>query len=189
MSINKYFIKIPNDIKVFYDSKEQLLILISGSRRKTLKLKVEIHVLSLNHLIFVTNNIVEKSVILSRDKSKVIQNLTVSLIKQLIIEMVYTVHSKLALVGVGYRASLIEIVNNQLNLQLGFSHSVYFKIPKYINIVVIKSTKLILFGDCNYSELKQISASIRDCKIPEPYKGKGILYDNENITLKRGKKI
>ena len=48
---------------------------------------------------------------------------------------------------------------------------------------------LFLFGDCSYDKLTQTAAQIRSFKRPEPYKGKGILYDQEKILLKKGKKI
>lgn len=189
MSISKYFIKVPNAVKALYNSENQLLVLIGNSKVKSLKLKVKIHIFTSNHSIFVTNDVIEETSVLSHNKSKAIQSLTITLIKQLITDMVHTVYSKLILTGVGYKAFLVELINNQLNLQLGYSHPIYFRIPERMNIVIIKSTKLILFGDYDYSKLRQISASIRECKTPEPYKGKGISYDNENIILKRGKKV
>ena len=52
-----------------------------------------------------------------------------------------------------------------------------------------KFTKLFIFGNCSLENLTQTVAQIRACKLPEPYKGKGILYDTEKISLKKGKKI
>ena len=75
-----------------------------------------------------------------------------------------------------------------LNFKLGYSHQIFFKIPRNLNVFCLKSTKLFVSGLSN-SYVNQIAALIRSYKTPEPYKGKGILYENEKIILKEGKKI
>ena len=67
-------------------------------------------------------------------------------------------------------------------------HPIYFKIPLKTKIFSLKLTKLFLYG-YSYQELTSTASKIRVNKAPEPYKGKGILYENEQITLKEGKKI
>lgn len=120
---------------------------------------------------------------------KSIQGTTVSLIKQIILEISVLLCSKLKLIGVGYRAFPIEIFNNQLlHLRLGYSHQIYFKIPENLTISCIKTTNLFIFGN-SYQFIYQIAAIIRSYKVPEPYKGKGILYENEKIAIKEGKKV
>jgi large subunit ribosomal protein L6 len=74
-----------------------------------------------------------------------------------------------------------------LHFKLGYSHYVYFKIPKNLEIFCLKANKLFILGD-SYSFVNQVAALVRSFKIPEPYKGKGIIYTTEKITLKEGKK-
>lgn len=96
---------------------------------------------------------------------------------------------KLNLVGVGYRA----ILNNEnhqkiIQLRLGYCHSVYFKIPSGIIVHCPKPSKIIILGNCQYS-VNNFAFKIRSYRKPDPYKGKGVLYSNETIILKEGKKL
>ena len=125
----------------------------------------------------------------SLKSSKKLQGTIVSKIKQAIIEVSYTLYNKLNFVGVGYRVFAHEKLQNQIYLKLGYSHLVYFKIPNDLNSFCQKFTKLFLFGNCSFDSLTHTAAQIRSCKLPEPYKGKGILYNQEKIVLKKGKKI
>ncbi len=85
--------------------------------------------------------------------------------------------------GIGYRA---EVKGETLGMTLGFSHPVSFPIPKGIKIAVEKQTKLTITGSSK-ELVGQVAASIRGLRPPEPYKGKGIKYDNEVIQRKEGK--
>ena len=120
---------------------------------------------------------------------KKLQGTTVAQIKQILIELSYKLFNKLVLVGVGYRAFVYEKMETQLYFKLGYSHLVYFRIPTDLQIFCQKTTKLFLFGDSSLNLLTQTAAQIRSCKVPEVYKGKGILYDKEKITIKKGKKV
>ncbi len=91
---------------------------------------------------------------------------------------------KLELVGVGYRAA---VQGKTLNLTLGFSHPVNFPIPEGITIESPSVTEVIIKG-IDRQKVGQVAAEIRDIRPPEPYKGKGVKYANEQITLKEGKK-
>lgn len=127
----------------------------------------------------------------NRDKKKIkaLKLTTISLIKQLLIETTALMYQKLKLIGVGYRAFPVEnFENHLLLLRLGYSHPIYFKIPKQTNIFSLKLTKLFLYGS-SYKQLTLTTSRLRLNKTPEPYKGKGILYDNETIILKEGKKV
>ena len=96
---------------------------------------------------------------------------------------------RLALVGVGSKAVLLEISNiNILHLKLGYSHNIFIKVPKTLQIFCLKANKFFIKGD-SYTFVTQIAAVIRSYKVPEPYKGKGILYSTEKVELKEGKKI
>jgi large subunit ribosomal protein L6 len=91
---------------------------------------------------------------------------------------------KLELVGVGYRAA---VQGKALNLTLGFSHPVNFPIPAGISIETPSQTEIIIKGT-DRQKVGQTAAEIRNIRPPEPYKGKGVRYQNEQITLKEGKK-
>ena len=96
---------------------------------------------------------------------------------------------KLNLVGVGYRALLINESNQKfLQLRLGYCHSVYLKIPSGIIVHCPKPSKIIILGKCQYS-INNFAFKIRSYRKPDPYKGKGVLYSNETILLKEGKKL
>jgi large subunit ribosomal protein L6 len=91
---------------------------------------------------------------------------------------------KLELVGVGFRAS---VQGKALNLALGFSHPVSYPIPEGITIETPSQTEITIKG-IDAQKVGQVAAEIRDIRPPEPYKGKGVRYANEQITLKEGKK-
>ena len=91
---------------------------------------------------------------------------------------------KLELVGVGFRAA---VQGKALNLSLGFSHPVSYPIPEGISIETPSQTEILIKG-IDAQKVGQVAAEIRDVRPPEPYKGKGVRYANEQITLKEGKK-
>jgi large subunit ribosomal protein L6 len=90
---------------------------------------------------------------------------------------------KLQLIGVGYRA-LVE--GNEVVLNLGFSHPVKMPIPNGIKVKVDENTRITVSG-YDKSEIGQFAASIRKWRPPEPYKGKGIKYEDEVVRRKEGK--
>jgi len=91
---------------------------------------------------------------------------------------------KLELVGVGYRAA---VQGKALNLTLGFSHPVVYPVPEGITIETPSQTEVLIKGiDCQ--KVGQVAAEIRGYRPPEPYKGKGVRYSGEKISLKEGKK-
>lgn len=91
---------------------------------------------------------------------------------------------KLELVGVGFRA---QMAGKTLNLTLGFSHPVNVPVPEGITIETPSQTEIIIKG-IDLQKVGQVAAEIRDIRPPEPYKGKGVRYAGEQITLKEGKK-
>ena len=94
-------------------------------------------------------------------------------------------HEKiLELSGVGFRAN---IKGENLNLQIGFSHDVNFKIPKDIKITVEKQTTIKING-VDKDLVSKISADIKNLKPVEPYKAKGIKEKNQFVLRKEGKK-
>jgi len=91
---------------------------------------------------------------------------------------------KLELVGVGFRAA---VQGKNLNLTLGFSHPVVYTVPEGITIETPSQTEIMVKG-MDRQRVGQTAAEIRDIRPPEPYKGKGVRYSDEKISLKEGKK-
>jgi large subunit ribosomal protein L6 len=91
---------------------------------------------------------------------------------------------KLTLVGVGYRA---QASGDTLNLTLGFSHPVVYKVPAGVTVLTPTQTEVVLKGS-NKQQVGQVAAEIRAFREPEPYKGKGVRYAEEVVILKETKK-
>jgi large subunit ribosomal protein L6 len=91
---------------------------------------------------------------------------------------------KLAISGVGYRAAVDGKI---LNLQLGFSHDIKYAVPEDIDVKCETPTAITITG-ADRQRVGQIAAELRQFRLPEPYKGKGIRYDDETIRRKEGKK-
>jgi len=89
----------------------------------------------------------------------------------------------LMLQGVGYRAA---VQGKEIVLNLGYSHPVKMNIPETISVEVIQNTTINL-KSCDKELLGLFASKIRAWRRPEPYKGKGILYKNEQIIRKAGK--
>jgi large subunit ribosomal protein L6 len=91
---------------------------------------------------------------------------------------------KLMLVGVGYRAAA---AGDTLNLSLGFSHPVSHKMPSGVKVATPTQTEIIISGS-DRQQVGQVAAEVRAYRPPEPYKGKGVRYSDEKVTLKETKK-
>lgn len=188
--LKKNCIYIHSNTKVVYCTKNNILTAIGNLNKHSLKLELKLIILKNKNLLYVTDVPTKK---ISNDKKKTINSLrgtTTSLIKQLLMDVSYTIYKKLNFVGVGYKVFPVDSfkVLKLLRFKLGFSHQIYFKIPNDFNFFCLKKqTQLYVYG-FSYQNVSQIAAKIQSCKFPEPYKGKGILYSDEKITLKEGKK-
>ena len=109
-------------------------------------------------------------------------------IRQLVNNMVVGVskgfEKKLSLVGVGYKAAA---QGAKLNLAVGYSHPVNFDMPAGITVATPTPTEILIKG-ADRQRVGQIAAVVRAVRPPEPYKGKGIRYADEKITIKETKK-
>jgi large subunit ribosomal protein L6 len=90
---------------------------------------------------------------------------------------------KLSMVGVGYRAA-VQV--HSVDLQVGLSHPTQIRIPQGVQVTVDKSVTIIITG-IDKQIVGQFAATVRAVKPPEPYKGKGIRYENEYVRKKAGK--
>lgn len=90
----------------------------------------------------------------------------------------------LKLIGVGYRAA---VQGQQLNMTLGYSHPIEVKIPAGLTVEVKDQTEVTVSGS-DKQKVGEFAANIRSRRAPEPFKGKGVRYTNEYISMKEGKK-
>ena len=107
-----------------------------------------------------------------------------ALLNNLVIGVSDGFERRLSIVGVGYRAQLSGKV---LNLSLGYSHPINFEIPDDITIETPSQTEIVVKG-MDKQRVGQVAANIRAYRKPEPYKGKGVKYSDEQIVRKEAKK-
>lgn len=128
----------------------------------------------------------DNQVIVTRDNDEALLRARHGLIRSLINNMIVGVSQgftkKLEINGVGYRANL---QGQDLKLSVGLSHDVTYNIPTGVTASVEQN--VITVSGINKQQVGQVAAEIRAIKKPEPYKGKGIKYDDERIIRKSGK--
>lgn len=107
-----------------------------------------------------------------------------SLAANLVVGVTQGFEKKLTLVGVGYRA---QAQGKVLNLTLGFSHPVNYAVPDGITIETPSQTEIVVKG-MDKQVVGQVAAEIRAYRPPEPYKGKGVRYNDEHVLRKEAKK-
>jgi len=107
-----------------------------------------------------------------------------SLVNNMVVGVTQGYQKKLILQGVGYRAKTSGKV---VNLSLGFSHPVDYELPAGIKVEVPSQTEIVISG-ADKQQVGQVAAEIRGYRPPEPYKGKGVRYADENVRRKEAKK-
>ena len=118
-----------------------------------------------------------------KKNSKALHGLYRTLINNMVLGVSQQFDLTLILKGVGYRAA---VQGKEIVLNLGYSHPVKIDIPTEIKVEVVKNTTINL-KSCDKDALGLFAANIRAWRLPEPYKGKGILYKDEQIIRKAGK--
>ncbi len=106
------------------------------------------------------------------------------LVNNMVVGVTKGFEKKLSLVGVGYKAAA---AGAKLNLTVGYSHPVDFVMPAGITVATPTPTEIVIKGS-DRQRVGQIAAEVRAVRPPEPYKGKGIRYVDEKITIKETKK-
>lgn len=133
--------------------------------------------------------LVGNEIIVSRDdesrRSSAMQGLARSLINNMVVGVSQGFKKELAVIGVGYK---VQVTGKKLVLNLGYSHAIEYDIPAGLTITVAEGNKIIVEG-ADKQMVGQAAATIRSYRKPEPYKGKGIRYVDEQITLKEGKTV
>ena len=175
--LGKKPIEIPKDTKIKVESGKLILTGPKGSKE-----------LTINDKIFSTTIDNEKSLVIKLIKKNedlnVIWGTTRSIINSTIIGTTIGHEKTLELNGVGFRAAL---KGNLLNLQLGFSHDVSYKVPENIKLLVEKST-IIKISGIDKELVGKVASEIKMLKPVEPYKGKGIKEKGQYVLRKEGKK-
>ena len=175
--LGKKPISIPKDTKVKVESGKLVMTGPKGSRELTINDKIFTTTVSDDNSINIKQNN-------KNDNSSIMWGTTRSIINNAIIG-ISTGHNKtLELTGVGFRANL---KGNILNLQIGYSHDVSYKIPEGINVLVEKNTKIKISG-IDKELVGKVTSEIKKLKPVEPYKGKGIKEKGQYVLRKEGKK-
>ncbi|OUW97034.1 MAG: 50S ribosomal protein L6 [Pelagibacteraceae bacterium TMED237] len=173
--IAKNTIKITNDINCSYNDG----IFLAKGKLGQMQLNV-----NPNFLVDIKDNAI--SIIPKNDKMKKDPNwgTTRALVANIIRGVSEGFNKTLELNGTGYRAS---VSGTTLKLQLGYSHDINYEFPKEVKIECPKQN-IIKLSSFDKEKLGATAAEIRSFRKPEPFKGKGIKYDNEFIFRKEGKK-
>lgn len=172
--IGKLPITIPNNVAVNSNNSE---IIVKGQfGTLTTKLPNVINIIQNNGILTISLKESTKNV-------RALHGLYRTLINNMVIGVSEQFTTVLTLKGVGYRA---VVQDNQIILNLGYSHPVKIQIPEEISVEVAQNT-IITLKSCNKEKLGLFASNVRSWRQPEPYKGKGILYENEQIIRKAGK--
>lgn len=172
--IGKLPIKIPSNVDISYSTSN---ITVKG-KFGTLETKIP-KVLQLHK----EDDILMVNLENNTRTNRALHGLHRTLINNMIIGVSEQFTLTLNLQGVGYRAN---VQGDKIILNLGFSHPVNMVIPEQIQVEVLQNTKIILKA-CDKESLGLFASKIRSWRPPEPYKGKGILFEGEIINRKAGK--
>ena len=171
--IGKRVLTIPENVTVTVDSN---VVTVKGPKGE---LSTEIHK-------DITVNIDGNQLSLERknENAKVFHGTANANIKNMLVGVTEGFEKKLEAVGVGYRFAL---KGNDLVVTAGYSHPIEMKVPEGIKLEVPSNTELFVRG-ADKQLVGEFAANVRKIREPEPYKGKGIRYENEHIIRKVGKK-
>ncbi len=121
----------------------------------------------------------------SDDKEqKAMHGTTRQMINNMVLGVSEGFSKELEIIGVGYQA---QVQGNRLQLQLGYSHDIYFDMPKNISLTANR-TEIKVEG-IDKQLVGAVAAKIRSFRLPEPYKGKGVRYKGEYVRSKQGKTV
>ena len=172
--VGKKEIQVPSGVKVALEGRTVKVNGLGGALQLELMPEVNIEI---------TDSVVK---VLRVDDSRAARSLH-GLMRSLVANMIKGVsdgfEKKLEIVGVGYKAG---VNGNIVNLTLGYSHPLDYKLPDGIKVTIDKQTSISIKG-ADKQVVGQVAADIRSMRMPEPYKGKGIKYADEVIRKKAGK--
>ena len=172
--IGKLPIMVPKDVDINYNESE---VTVTGKFGK-LQTKIPKTI-----LLQQNDNILKVDLKFESRNNRSLHGLYRTLINNMVIGVSEQFQLTLLLKGVGYRAA---VQGKKIVLNLGYSHPVIMDIPETISVEVAQNTTINL-KSCDKELLGLFGANIRAWRRPEPYKGKGILYQGEQIIRKAGK--
>lgn len=172
--IGKLPIQIPGNVDISYDKSEITVKGKFGTLQKTIPKIIELEQTP-NQLIVKLEN--------HTRTNRALHGLYRTLINNMVIGVSEQFKLILNLKGVGYRAT---VQGKKLVLNLGYSHPVEMSIPDDISVDIVQNTTIQL-KSCNKETLGLFASNVRSWRPPEPYKGKGILYEGEIVQRKAGK--
>jgi large subunit ribosomal protein L6 len=111
--------------------------------------------------------------------------LTRSLLNNMVLGVSTGFVKKLEIQGVGFKAA---VQGSVVNMNLGYSHPINYQIPEQIKVTVTENTKVTIEGP-DKAIVGKVASELRAFYPPEPYKGKGVRYEGENVRRKEGKKV
>ena len=118
-------------------------------------------------------------------ESSAMQGLTRALIQNMVTGLSVGFKKELQIIGVGYKA---QVQGSKLVLNLGYSHPIEYVIPAGVKVAMGENNTIIITG-ADKQKVGQAAATIRGYRPPEPYKGKGVRYVDEHVTIKEGKTV
>jgi len=168
-------IEIPTEVSLSFEKKS---ILVKG---KLGELKLDVHsevecLVTDEKVSFLPSNALPETLALTGTMR--------ALTKNIILGVSAGFEKKLEINGVGYRAKLS---GNKIELSLGFSHPVVYELPEGVTAELPSQTEIVL-KSADKQKIGQAASEIRSFRPPEPYKGKGVKYSDENIKRKESKK-
>ena len=168
-------INIPDNVELKINEK---IVMVKGGKGE---LEFELP-LSVN--LNIEENILTVQYDEADQKSVALAGTSRALVNNMIIGVTDGFEKKLELIGVGYRA---KASGKLLELTLGFSHPVKYQLPEDVEVETPSQTEVVLKSH-NKQLLGQVAAEIRSFRPPEPYKGKGVRYSDEQVKRKEAKK-
>ncbi len=171
--IGNIVIKIPSGVKV---SVNDGTVAVEGKAKLAMSIPPRVAVNVEGDLVKVVRNDETR-------ESNAMQGLTRSLVNNMVIGVTAGFKKELTIIGVGYKA---QVSGQKMTLNLGYSHPVEYMIPEGIKVAVAENTKITVEG-ADKQLVGQVAATIRKFRKPEPYKGKGIRYNDERVVIKVGK--
>lgn len=146
---------------MYYCDTKYIVIFANSFVRKAMILKTKLIIEKKKRIVKVTREPFFDMSNNEKKKLKTVQGTQVSLLKQMLLDISFVFCKKLNLVGVGFRVSNLKKLNLELlHFKLGYSHHIYFKIPKNLKVFCLKANKLSILGH-SYSFVNQMAALIR----------------------------
>lgn len=171
--IGNIAIKIPSSVKVVVNDGS---IAVEGKAKLAMKIPPRVTIDITGDIIKVVRND-------ETTDSNAMQGLTRSLINNMILGVTQGFKKDLTIIGVGYKAA---VSGQKMTLNLGYSHTIEYAVPAGVKVTVVDNTKIAVEG-ADKQMVGEVAATIRKFRKPEPYKGKGIRYNDERVTIKVGK--